>query len=310
MHRQTYIFAVVAAAVAVLGAFVFLADDRTAVEVRSGRIDVVASFYPLAEFAAKVGGNMVAVSNITPAGTEPHDFEPTPRQVASIYGSHLFVYNGGGVDVWASRLAGAIGERGVKTLEMRPLMGELLPPVDQEEGEMFDEHFWLDPVLAQRQVEAIRDALAGIDPAHAAEYRDRADSYVAELRSLDADFRRGLASCQIREAITSHAAFAYLARRYGFTQLAIAGLSPDEEPSAGALAALVREAERRGIRHVFFETLASPEMAETLAREIGAQTLVFNPLEGLTGEELVTGKNYLTVMRQNLANLRTAMVCP
>lgn len=299
-----------------IGAYALTVPEK-AVAPQAEKVSVTASFYPLAEFARQVGGAHVDVQALIPAGVEPHDFEPAPRQIATVYESDLFLVNGGGVDAWAVRLIPSVAEKGVKTLEMDTLVTDLLSPTEieeeeEEEGheaELFDEHFWLSPTLAKRQVEAIRDALAEIDPVHAEEYGKNAFAFTAELEALDQEYRADLTSCDIRVAVTSHAAFAYLARDYDFEQLPITGLSPDEEPSAGALAKVAGLAKERGVKYVFFEILVSPELAQTVAREIGAQTLVFNPLEGLTEEELARGETYLTVMRANLEHLRTAMLC-
>lgn len=282
-------------------------------------IVVAASFYPPAEFASRVGGGRVRVLNLTPTGIEPHDFEPSPQQVASIYGSDIFVYNGGGIDAWASRLAASVAKNGTKTLELSARVGTLLPELTAAAGAekeydnsgrgAFDEHVWLSPRLAESQVVAIRDMLIELDPAGAPSYIMNADAYLAELAALDKAFSDGLASCEKRIAVTSHAAFAYLAQAYDFTMLPITGLSPDAEPAAGELARIADESRKQGVTHIFFETLVSPELARTLAAEIGAQTLVFNPLEGLTAEEISAGKNYLSIMRENLNNLRLAMIC-
>ena len=294
--------------------FFFFTKRNIAIPV-SEKVFVTTSFYPLAEFSRQVGGEFVEVQSLTPTGVEPHDFEPSPGHIRGIYESDLFIFNGGGVDAWASRLAPSVQQAGVQTLEISRLMKNILPPPqteNEEEGsdqEVFDEHFWLSPTLAQRQIEAIGDALIAIDPDHTVQYKLNADAFIAQLQQLDQDYQQGLAQCDIRVAVTSHAAFAYLARDYDFEQLAITGVSPDEEPSAGALAQLAQTAKALGIQYVFFETLVSPELAQTLSREIGAQTLVFNPLEGLTDEEVNLGKNYLSVMRDNLQNLRTAMIC-
>jgi len=281
----------------------------------SEKVLITTSFYPLAEFSRQVGGEFVQVQSLTPTGVEPHDFEPVPRQIQTIYESDLFVFNGGGVDAWASDLAPSIEKSGVKTLEMSGFMTTLLPAIENEEEgeeheeELFDEHFWLSPKLAQREVEAIADALIVIDPIHAAQYQINAKSFIDELQELDQEYKQGLAVCDIRISVTSHAAFAYLAKDYDFQQLPLTGLSPDEEPSAGSLAKLSEIAKELGVKYVFFETLVDPKLAQTLAREIGAQTLVFNPLEGLTQEELNLGENYLSIMMENLDNLRTAMLC-
>jgi zinc transport system substrate-binding protein len=310
--KKTLTFALLlAVTLAVLSFWAFDRSRPKSIEAPSEKIIVAASFYPLAEFTTRIGGERIAVLNLTPPGIEPHDFEPSPQQITATYAAKLFVYNGGAIDAWAGLLAPSLRRRGATILVMDTLMDSLLPAIseDNDEKELFDEHFWLDPLLAIKQVAAIRDALIAIDPEHAGEYRANAGAYTRDLRALDREFSGGLASCTMNTAITSHAAFAYLAKRYGFIQLPIAGLSPDEEPSAGKLAEITREARRLGVKHVFFETLASPALTKTLADEIGGGTLVFNPLEGLTPEEATAGKNYLTIMRENLANLRIALQC-
>ncbi|HTM67697.1 MAG TPA: zinc ABC transporter substrate-binding protein [Candidatus Binatia bacterium] len=275
----------------------------------SANLTIMASFYPLAHFASKVAGDLASVTNVTPAGAEPHDYEPTPRQVAAAHEADLFVYNGGGMDNWAARLAPSLDGSRTATLEISPAVDAKLPAPEGEQELAFDPHFWLDPVIAQKEVEAIRDKLIAIDAAHAETYRANAAAYVAELAQLDAEFKGGLASCRLHTAVTSHAAFAYLGARYGFTQLSIAGLSPEEEPSAGAMASLAAAAKAKDVHYVFFETLVNPQLSKTIAAEIGAQTLVFNPLEGLTDGDIAAGRDYLSVQRENLANLRTALEC-
>lgn len=275
-----------------------------------GKIRVVASFYPLAEFARQVGGNGVSVTTIISAGTEPHDFEPTPQDIARIQESRLFIYNGGTLDPWAGKIASELPSvtpagnagnpsSGVKTLNMAQALG--LGGADP--------HFWLDPSLAQKEVTAIREALIQADPARAETYRQNADAYSIKLSALDLQYSRSLAACASREIFTSHAAFSYLARKYNLIQSSIAGLSPDAEPSARQLAELADSATAKKIKYIFFETLASPKLAETLATATRAQTLVLNPLEGLTADEVKSGRDYISVMQDNLKNLVLALNC-
>jgi zinc transport system substrate-binding protein len=275
------------------------------------RLMVSATFYPLAEFTRRVGGDHVRVSTIVPAGVEPHDFEPTAQDIAGIYDADLFVFNGGGIDAWAGRIISSVDDD-VKVIQMSMNITDVLPPPTvntDAAGVIFDEHFWLDPIIAAREVVVIRDALIEIDPVHETDYRNNADAYIMMLSQLNDAYRNGLSDCAIRTAFTSHNAFAYMAREYDFTQVSITGLSPDEEPSAGDLAQIADTARSMGITFIFFEELTSPELSEALASEVGAQTLVFNPLEGLTDEQVADGKDYLTIMYENLSNLERAMAC-
>lgn len=276
-----------------------------------GRIRVAASFYPLAEFARQVGEDRVHVTTVVPADSEPHDYEPTPEELARVYTAAVFLYNGSGIDPWAERVAAEVERSGVHTINMSAQLPLLSAPAGEDRGQAqrFDPHTWLDPVLAQTQVTVIRDALIAVDPEHAPAYRSRAAAYHKRLQQLDEDFRSGLQLCARRDLVTSHAAFGYLAKRYDLSVLNIAGLSAEEEPSARRVSELARAAREKQIRYIFFETLVSPKLAQTLASEIGATTLVLNPLEGLSDEEQRSGKDYLSIMRDNLRHLRVALEC-
>jgi zinc transport system substrate-binding protein len=272
----------------------------------TNKLNVVGSFYPLAHFAEQVGGDKVNITTIVPAGVEPHDFEPTPKDIATVQSAQLFLINGSGLDPWAEKAAASL--RNTKTITMSNKM-PLLPANDTEAESPTDPHFWLDPKLAQQEVTIIRDTLITVDPTNQSFYEQRAKNYLQDLATLDQEYRAGLANCSQRQIITTHAAFSYLAKEYNIEVVSITGLSPDEEPSAKKLAELTELIRQKNIHYILFETLVSHQLADTLARETGAQTLVFNPLEGLTNEEITQGATYLSVMRENLATLKTAMQC-
>ena len=264
---------------------------------------VVASFYPLYEFSRQVAGDRAQVVSLVPPGVEPHDWEPSPQNVVELQNARLFVYNGAGFEPWVDKLLKEVTAR--KTVTVSTTKGiELLAS-----SKTVDPHVWLDPKLAQAQVDAIRAGLEQVDPGNAALYAENARLFKAKLASLDAAFTAGLRDCDQRAVVTSHAAFAYLARRYGLTQVPVMGLAPESEPSPAELASIVRLARRDRVRYVFFETLVSSRLAETLAREVGAKTLVLNPIEGVTKEEAAAGKGYLALMEANLENLRTGLGC-
>jgi zinc transport system substrate-binding protein len=271
------------------------------------KIAVVGTFYPLAHFAQQVGGDYVVVANITPAGAEPHDYEPTPQDIVKAYQAKVFVMNGGGVDIWAEKIGSDLQAKDITVVDMQKTIQLATAPAGAET--QLDPHIWLDPVLAQQEVQLIRDAFITSDPAHADAYNHNAATYIAQLQALDSEYKTGLASCQLKDIVTSHAAFGYMAKRYGLTQIPIAGLSPDAEPSAQQIAQIVQLVEEKHIKYIFFETLLSPKLSQTIATETGAQAVAFNPLEGLTDEEIKAGKTYLTEMRSNLAELKIALQC-
>jgi zinc transport system substrate-binding protein len=262
----------------------------------STKIKITASFYPVAEFARQIGGDKVEVTTMVKPGVEPHDYDPTPGDLAGLYKSKLFVYKG---DLKANHVAAVDASDGI-TLRQ-------LAPGGQDTGT--DPHVWLDPLLATREVTNIENALAQADPANAAYYHDHAAAYKQQLAGLHEAYRAGLAQCGRHDIVTSHQAFGYLGGRYGLTVTAISGLSPDDEPTPQKLAAVAAYAKAHNVKYIFFETLVNPKLSQTIASEIGAQTLVFNPLEGLTGDEIAHGDNYLTIQRANLNNLRIALDC-
>lgn len=266
---------------------------------QEGKIRVTTSFYPLADFASKVGGNKVEVYNINPPGSEPHDYEPTPRDLAQIYDSQLFLYNGNGLDPWAEKVAEDLKSRDVTVIRMSV---ELNSP----EG---DPHFWLDPSNASSEADVILKALMEIDPLSSEKYVENTIRFTQALINLDLEYQKGLSSCSSREMLVSHNAFNYLAKRYNLSSLYLTGISPEDEPSPQKMAEITEMAKNKQIKYVFFETLIGPDLAETIANEIGAQTLVLNPIEGLRQEEIDEGKDYISLMRENLNNLRIGLQC-
>lgn len=290
-----------------------MSGDRTA----DDRLLVVTTIYPLADFVQNIGSEYVEVVNVVPAGTEPHEYEPTPREVAQVLEADVLIYLGGGLDVWAEDMSAEVIEHGgyVLGIEDEVTFARLEEELENESAadehghEGIDPHIWLDPVEAQNIVSVIADALAAVDAEHAVQYQARANVYMQELQELDGAYQASLASCELDDIIVSHDAFGYLARRYGFTIHSISGLSPEAEPSVRDLAELAETARALGVKTIFFETLVSPKLAETLAKEVGAVTAVLNPLEGLTREELEAGETYLTVMEKNRQALHAALLC-
>lgn len=261
-----------------------------------GRLTVVASFYPIAYAAERVGGDAVTVRNLTPAGVEPHDLELTADDVDVLDGADAVFYVGGDFQPAIERV-----------VERRDGGG-----VDVADGLRLgaDAHFWLDPTLMVQATERIEAALAEADPANASAYARNAATFTQELEALDEAFSATLSACRRHEIVTAHAAFDYLASRYGLEQHAISGIEPGAEPEPERLAELADLIGDRGVTTVFYEELVPRDFAETLAREAKVRTAVLDPLEGLTGEAESAGDTYVSVMRRNLAALATALDCP
>lgn len=259
-------------------------------EEGAGGPDVVAAFYPLAYAAEQIGGHGVAVANLTPAGAEPHDIELSPRDVQRVQAADRVLYVGGG---FMPQLEDALQGRsnGVDVLdEVETIPGP---------GGV-DPHVWLDPLRFAAVARRVATELGA--PA-------QAERFVSRLVELDGDLRAGLAECARREIVTTHAAFGYLADRYGLRQVALAGLAPEAEPPAREIERLADEVRTSGATTVFVEPLASTAVAETVAREAGVTTARLDPLEGLAGDALARGADYFSVMRSNLRALREALAC-
>ncbi|WP_131741611.1 metal ABC transporter substrate-binding protein [Actinomadura roseirufa] len=275
----------------------------------SGRTRVVASFYPVAWLASRIGGGEVSVQTLTSPGAEPHDLELTARQVADVERSGLAVYVKGlqpAVDDAVAKHAGS------RSLDAASVVTTLPPPAggEDEEGHghaaAHDPHIWLDPARMAAIATALGDRLAAADAGHAAGYRERAKSLAGELTALDREFQDGLKGCARTTIVTAHAAFGYLAERYGLKQVPIAGVDPANEPSPKRLAELTGRIRSAGATTVFTETLVSPKVAQALAREAGVRTAVLDPVEGV---EKGSRDDYITIMRGNLRTLRPALEC-
>lgn len=275
----------------------------------SGKVDVVAAFYPLEYVAKQVGGDRVDVRNLVKPGAEPHDMELTPRQIAEISDADLAVYLGGFQPAVDEAVAEHADEKSLDAATVQPLADGFVP---LEEGELHedekgkDPHVWLDPTRLAAIGDAVAKELGEADVSRAAQYTAGAEALRTKLTALDAEFRTGLATCKQKTIVVSHNAFGYLAHRYGLTQLAITGLTPEDEPSPARLAEVTNFAKANKVTTIFFETLVSDKVAKTLASEIGAKAEVLDPIEGL---EEGSSDDYVSVMRSNLNTLRGALAC-
>jgi zinc transport system substrate-binding protein len=262
-----------------------------------GRLRISASFYPYYFFTKAVVGDKFEIFSVTPFDTEPHDYELTPLDIAKIETSRLLVMNGA-IEPWAKKIKDDLKSKGIRVVS------------DEANFSIKgDPHVWLDPLLAKKQVDLILKEVVLIDPLNKDYYTQRANKIYQDLDKLDRDYRAGLRSCRFGDIVTSHSAFGYLAKEYNLRQVSIAGISPDSEPSLKQLAGISAFVRSNGIKYIFFESLVSPKLSETIANETGAKTLVLNPVEGLTWDETRLEKDYFDIMRENLSNLRTALSC-
>lgn len=312
MTVRTAPHALAAATAAVLAlAGVAGCSDGPRADADPGRVDVVAAFYPLQFLAERIGGDAVKVTNLAKPGAEPHDLELNPRQVGQVVDAELIVYLSGFQPAVDDAVEQNGGDRAFDVVTVQPLLDPAAGG-HQHDGEAGnasetggkDLHVWLDPTRLATIGDRLAERLGKADPDRAAAFTARAKALRAELEELDNEYAQGLKTCQRREIVVSHSAFGYLTGRYQLEQVGITGLTPDSEPSPQRLAEVAREARAHQATTIFFETLVSPKVAETIAREVGAKTAVLDPIEGGPA-----GGDYVSAMRANLQTLRTALDC-
>ncbi len=309
-HRGAALFAIAA-----LATFALSACGTVPTESAAGdRLEVVASFYPLQFVTEQIGGDHIAVTSLTKPGAEPHDVELTPREVATVSKARLVVYQKGLQGAVDKAVESQAADHGLDVapaadlnLLFQPGVGAPVESSGTNTAGTTDPHFWLDPQRYSDVATVIAQRLSDVDPANKADYVNNAKAFQKKLAALNDDFAAGLENCWRKEIVTSHAAFGYLAQRFHMVQIAINGLSPNEEPRAAALAAVSTYARAHGVTTIYAETLVSPAIAQAVATEAGARMSTLDPLEGLTDQS--RGTDYFEVMRSNLKALQAGQRC-
>ena len=293
-----------------LKAFAAANQTNTNANQQSGqdKINVVASFYPIYEFVKAVGGEGINLSVLIPIGAEPHDFDPTIQQVQHANSANLLVYNGASMEEpWIHNLTPQ------NTVDTSKGINLLANPNDPEIKGPNDPHIWLDPVLAIKQVQNIRDGLDKVDPKNAAYYNHNAQNFIGQLKKLDTAFRGNLTSsnCAKRDLIPFHLAFAYFAKEYGLNVHPVhEGLTPNGEVLPQKLVEVVNLAKNLGLKVIYSEDLIDPRSAQAIAEQIpGAKVMVLSPIEGVNATEQKAGVTYLDKMYQDLAELKEGLQC-
>ena len=275
----------------------FQSQDTMIPQPQVSKIKVVASFYPLYEFSKNIAGDKAEVSVLTPVGVEPHDWEPSTGDLIALQKSDIFVYNG--MEPYVNKIMNS--EEYTSVLFVQTSQGIELASSDP--------HIWLDPILAKEQVTMIKDALIKVDANNAQYYIDNADTYSAKLDDLDNTIRSSLSNCKKDTIVPFHNAFSYFGTRYGIKINALSGIVPESEETANDLKNLLDYVKQNQIKIIFAEELVDPKLAKTLADETGARVLILSPLEGLSKDEISSGKSYLDKMYENLDNVKIALEC-
>jgi len=278
-------------------------------------IIVYTSFYPMYDFASKIGGNRIQVTNMVPAGGEPHDWEPTATNIVNLEDADMFIYNGAGMEHWVEDILESLENKDLVAVEASQgidlMNGEHHHGEDEDHDEdedmVYDPHVWLSPMNAKIEMENIKSALVEIDPENKEYYENNYSTFVNELDILDKEFRDTLSKLPNKDIIVSHEAFGYLCQAYGLNQIGIQGLSADAEPSSAKMGEIIDFVKENNIKVIFFEELGSQKISQTIADETNAEVDVLNPIGGLTEEQIEAGDDYFSIMRKNLEALKSAL---
>ena len=277
----------------------------------NGKLKVTASFYIMYDFAKKIGGDKVEVTNMVPAGTEPHDWEPSTKDLIELEKSDVFVYNGAGMEQWVDDVLESLDTEELLSVEaskgIKLLKNEDAHKHDHSHDSTNDPHVWLDPQNAKYEMNQIKKALIKADAKNKEYYEANYQKYVKQFDELDNLYKKELSNVDQRELVVAHEAFGYLCHAYNLKQMGIEGLSADDEPDPKQMSEVIDFAKKHKVKTIFFEELVSPKVAKTIAKETGASAKMLNPLEGLSNKKIKAGEDYFSVMKQNLAAIKEAL---
>ncbi len=339
MRKSKFILSILLSAGIILPILSVGCADSAFIKARDGQLKVIASIYPMADFATKIGGEHVFVVQLIPSGFEPHAWEPSTLDMSAFEEADVFIYNGAGMEVWSDKVLTAVQNQSLISVNTSADVDLIEPGAysvtedsreddssesyeddhnsDASSGEEHDEedhdhgtydpHVWLDPRNAKLQMKAICETLCRADPEHEEYYRDNFVRYAAEADALDKKYRDALEGAAGDYIVVSHEAFGYLCKAYGLWQIPIRGISADAEPDAARMREIIEMTEKYHVRVIFFEALSSPKVAEVIAEETGCETLPLHPIGGLTEEQIEAGEDYFSLMRSNLEALTYAL---
>ncbi len=302
---------------ALLLALVLVLPGCSRQERQSGKLQVVTTLFPLYDFARTIGGEKAQVTLLLPPGVEPHSFEPRPEDVVRVNRADLFVYTNAVMEPWAASIISGLDKGKVAVVEGGSGIPLMQGPVsgrhheghdDVHDGKGGDPHIWLDFDNARTIVRNILAAYVARDPANKAYYEQNAAGLDRQLAALDQRFKDTLANCPKKVLLHGgHYAFGYLAKRYGLQYISASAVNADAEPTPAKLAELVQTMRREHLGYVYTEELLSPRVAETIARETGAKVLMLRAGHNVTKDELQKGVTFISLMEENLKNLKTGL---
>lgn len=290
---------------------------------QNGKIMVYTTIFPLYDAAALIGGERVTVTKMIPPGVEPHDFEPKPKEMVDLQKADLFIYNGAGFERWIDKAVANLDQKRTKVINVSegirlltkdevtggadPHGAESVTPSEAETQGGADPHIWLDPDNMIKIAEKIYRSLKELDPANEGYYKQNYDSFVEQLKTVDGEYKEVLSKAKKKELIVSHAAFGYLAHRYGLTQIPVSGISPDEVPSQTDMIRLIETAKTHQLQYIGFEAIAQSKVADTIRREANLKPVTLYTIDNVTPAQQQEGIHYLDLMRENLKTLEVML---
>jgi zinc transport system substrate-binding protein len=307
MRIRTYALVAVLIAFILVGTVLALYFSNSITPGTSSKLKVVATFYPLYDFAQNVGGNKTDVSILVPETVDVHAFEPTPSSIAEISSADVLIYNGAGLEPWIQDVINAAGN--TKLVKVDTSQGINLLPVPsqfQNGNRTLDPHIWLDPLNAKQQVNNILQGLIKADPADSQYFTQNANAYEAKLDTLNSQAINATTNTATKYFVTFHEAFAYFAKQYNVTQLAISGPF-EEEPTPTDIQNVVTAIDQYHLKYVGYESLENPALSQSISSQTSATLIEMNPIEGLTTQEKSAGYSYIILMQQDINNIHLAL---
>jgi zinc transport system substrate-binding protein len=301
----------------IIGAFSILAscsgkEQSNIITKNENRITVYASFYPMYYFAKKIGGDRIDLRTLIPPGAEPHDWEPGPRDISNLQNASVFIYNGAGMENWVEKILKSINNENIIIVEASKGV-DLLEDKghrnndEENDSKQYDPHVWLNPKYAKKQLEAVKNALVKADPINKDYYEENFLNNSRKMDELDTEYKNTISKFTRKDIVVTHGAFGYLCSAYELRQLAIEGSGHDLEPSPGKMADIIKFIRENNVKVIFHEELSNPKVAEAVARETGVKIMVLNTLGRLSEKDMKDGKEYFSIMQQNLEALELAL---
>lgn len=280
-------------------------SEKDVVTNNSEQMVVKVTNYPLYFFTSKIAANKLDVQSLLPPGVEPHGWEPSPRDLIDLEQADLLIYNGAGLEDWIVNLSHNLDNQKLLAFDASTGIELLKSETDHEVA--FDPHIWLDPNNGIKIVSNILDVLIEKDPENKEFFRENAQGLIEQLENLDKHYQEELANTPKKVFVVNHAAFGYLAKRYDLQQMAVMGVNPHTEPTPQKVIDLVKLSKEYDLKYIYTETLVSSKVSEVLAKEVGIKTKVLNPIGNLTAEDINAGKDYFSIMYENLAALKEGL---